>query len=358
MSTTVTVHLGDRSYPIRVGSLPQAGMLGFLAGRAGMLVTDSTVGPLYADRCEGVLREVGARVVRATVPAGEASKSLHQAEVLYGCALKAGLDRGSFILALGGGMVGDLAGFVAGTYLRGVEFIQIPTTLLGMVDSSVGGKTAVNLPQGKNLVGVFHQPSLVVADLSTLSTLPPREYASGLAEVVKYGVIRDAKLFEQLEASVERTLTRDPHWLESVVATCCEIKAGVVGRDERESGERAILNFGHTLGHAIEKRTEYSGWFHGEAVSVGMVFAARLSGVSRGFPAEDARRIESLLGRLALPVRPPHGLNWDCLRSAMAADKKTEKGVPRFVLVDRIGSASYGCVVDETVVRRVYESMQ
>jgi 3-dehydroquinate synthase len=357
MSTTVTVGLGSRSYPIRVGGWPEVEFLALLKGRRGLIVTDSTVGPLYGARCEATLREAGASVVRATVPAGESSKSMQQAMALYGSALDAGLDRKSFILALGGGMVGDLAGFVAATYLRGVEFLQVPTTLLAMVDSSVGGKTAVNLPQGKNLVGVFHQPSRVVADLSTLATLPAREYASGLAEVVKYGVIKDARLFEVLDASADKVVARDAGLLESIVATCCEIKAGVVARDERETGERAILNFGHTLGHAIEKLTEYSGWFHGEAVSVGMVFAARLSSEVRGFPAADAVRVERLLERLSLPVRPPAGLGWRAVRQAMTADKKTEQGIPRFVLSDRMGSVSYGCVVDEAAAQRVFDAM-
>jgi 3-dehydroquinate synthase len=233
----------------------------------------------------------------------------------------------------------------------------VPTTMLAMVDSSVGGKTAVNLPHGKNLVGVFHQPSRVIADLSALSTLPAREYAAGLAEVVKYGVIKDLRLFESLETSADKLVARDAALLESIVATCCEIKAGVVARDERETGERAILNYGHTLGHAIEKVSEYSGWSHGEAVSVGMVFAARLSVAARGFAIDDARRIERLLETLSLPVRPPAGMDWRAARQAMMADKKTEQGIPRFVLSDCMGSVTHGCVVDEAVALRVYDTM-
>jgi 3-dehydroquinate synthase len=347
MSIVINVALAERSYEIRIqseglGSVPKA-----IAGCAGLIVSDSNVDPVYGARFSGWLESAGCRVSRTVVPAGEGSKSLSMAERLYGEAVAAGLDRSSFILALGGGMVGDLAGFVAGTFLRGIALVQAPTTLLAMVDSSVGGKTAVNLPQGKNLVGLFAQPVGVAMDISTLRTLPDREYRSGLAEVVKYGVIADAALFGRLERDAGRLMKRDPDVIEEVVARCCAIKADVVSRDERESGPRAILNFGHTLGHAVERVTDYGMFLHGEAVAIGMAFSSRLSVGVTGLAGEDAERIVKLLGAFGLPVRPPAGLDWKALRAGMGTDKKTLGGTPRFVLADRIGKAVYGRTVDE-----------
>jgi 3-dehydroquinate synthase len=347
MSSVVNVVLGERSYEIRIqseglGTVPES-----IAGRAGLIVSDSNVDPIYGARFARWMENAGCRVSRTVVPAGEGSKSLAVAERLYGEAVAAGLDRSSFVLALGGGMVGDLAGFVAGTFLRGISLIQAPTTLLAMVDSAVGGKTAVNLPQGKNLVGVFAQPVGVAMDLSTLKTLPDREYRSGLAEVVKYGVIADAELFDRLERDAGLLMKRDPGTLEEVVARCCAIKAKVVSKDERESGPRAILNFGHTLGHAVEQATDYGMFLHGEAVAIGMAFSSRLSASVTGLAKKDAERILKLLETFGLPVRLPPGLAWKALRVGMGTDKKTLGGIPRFVLVERMGQAVYGRTVDE-----------
>jgi 3-dehydroquinate synthase len=312
-----------------------------------LLVSDSNVDPLHGAGCAGLLHARGLETVRAVVPAGEGSKSLEWAARLYEQALEAGLDRTAVVVALGGGMVGDLAGFVSATYLRGVRLVQVPTTLLAMVDSSVGGKTGVNLPQGKNLVGVFHQPIEVVADLDRLGTLPEREYLSGLAEVVKYGVIWDASFFGYLEAHADALVQREGAVLERVVARCCEIKAEVVAMDEREQGPRAILNFGHTLGHALEAVDGYGVWLHGEAVAVGMAYAGALSAATHGFACDEFARLTALLQRLGLPVRPRPETAWAEVRRAMAADKKTVAARPRFVLARKLGAVVTRCELTE-----------
>ena len=376
MSTVINVQLGARSYPIHIGAglLAQLGGLTaqVLRGRSALLVTDSHVSQLYGEAAAASLRGAGFAVTRAVVPAGEASKCGEQLFALYDAAQQAGLDRAGIVVALGGGVVGDLAGYLAASWLRGIAFVQVPTTLLAMVDSSVGGKTGINLPSGKNLVGAFHQPVLVVADLDTFATLPPREMRAGMAEVVKYGAIHNAQLFQTLEKN--GTVFSKP-WSPSappeagkpwkslaanereifaqVVARCCAIKAEVVAGDEREeSGLRAILNFGHTLGHAIEKASGYGKILHGEAVAVGMVVAARLSARLTGLPANDVTRIEKLLTQLALPVRAP-GLAWPDLKAAMKLDKKTQAGVPRFVLLKQLGAAVTGCAVPENILEEV-----
>ncbi|MFC1462648.1 3-dehydroquinate synthase [Verrucomicrobiota bacterium] len=355
---TVRVSLGDRAYDVNVGAGVSVGSsLSEGAGLRVLLVSDSNVDPLYGDRCEEQLSALGCSVARSVVPAGEESKSLARVEALYTEALAAGLERTSVIVALGGGMVGDLAGFVAATYLRGIGLVQVPTTVLAMVDSAVGGKTAVNLPEGKNLVGSFHQPAEVAADLATLKTLPEREYASGLAEVVKYGVIWDAALFADLEKDAEGLLTRDMSVLEDVVTRCCEIKAEVVQADEKESSLRAILNFGHTLGHALERVLGYGRCLHGEAVSAGMAYALRLSSAEKGLPGDEAERAIALLARLGLPVDMA-GLDvdvtWADLRAAMVTDKKAIGSVPRFVLAEKLGSVVFGCEPDEETLAEVF----
>lgn len=358
MIRTVRVRLGDRSYAIGIGvDVPIGSVLAGKKDAAVLLISDSKVAPLYAGAVAARLRKNGARVFEAVVPAGEASKSLASAALLYDRAMDAGLDRSSFIVALGGGMVGDLAGFVAATFLRGIGLIQAPTTLLAMVDSSVGGKTAVNLARGKNLVGVFHQPVEVAADLSTLATLPEREYRSGLAEVAKYGVIRDAAFFEFLEGHVDALLRRDMETLQCVVTRCCEIKADVVAGDERETGARADLNFGHTCGHAVERAMGYGAWLHGEAVSLGMAYAAWLSVREQGFPVESAERMVSLLEKLNLPVRFGPGVAapaWRDVRAAMATDKKKRGQTPLFVLAERLGTVVSGREASEESLRDVW----
>ena len=364
MSNVINVSLGTRAYAIHIGAgwLAQLGLLTAqaLRGRACLLVTDSHVSQLYGESAAASLRAAGFAVSRAVIPAGEASKCGEQLFALYDAARQAGLDRSGVVVALGGGVVGDLAGYLAASWLRGIAFVQVPTTLLAMVDSSVGGKTGINLPSGKNLVGAFHQPALVVADLNTFATLPPREMRAGLAEVVKCGAIRDEQLFQALEKQVSafskpwKALDDDAHeHIAQIIARCCTIKAEVVAADEREeTGLRAILNFGHTLGHAIEKATGYGRILHGEAVAIGMVAAARLSVQLTGLPANDAVRLEVLLQQLGLPVRAL-GLAWPELRAAMKLDKKSHSGSPRFVLLKHLGETVTGCQVPENILQEV-----
>lgn len=355
----VKVDLGPRSYPIRIGSgalndLP-ALCRNYIPGARLFVISDETVDALYGERIAALLRESGFEVARARVPPGEESKSIEWFGRLCEEAAEARIDRRSAVVALGGGVIGDLAGFVAAAFLRGVALVQLPTTLLAMVDSAVGGKTGVNLPQGKNLVGAFHQPSFVICDLDVLDTLPPREFRAGLAEVIKYGVIRDAELFAYLEESMDAILRRDPEALANIVARSCEIKAAVVGADERESGERAILNFGHTLGHAVEQATGYGEYLHGEAIAIGMVFAARLSARVRELPTAAVERLKRLIERAGLPTAAPD-LEWPALRRAMAVDKKGSGGVPKFVLADAIGQVTYGVAVAEEVLEEVWHA--
>jgi len=364
MSPVVHVDLKERSYAIKVGrDLPVGESLAGESDLKALVISDTNVDPLYGATCESKLRARGLEVWRAVVPAGERSKSLTMAAELYRKAVNAGLDRRSVVVALGGGMVGDLAGFVAGTYLRGIRFIQIPTSLLAMVDSSVGGKTGVNLEEGKNLVGVFHQPIEVVADLNMLTTLPEREYRSGLAEVVKYGAIWDAAFLDEIEAKAQRLVARDLHALESVIARCCEIKAEVVKVDEREAGVRAILNFGHTFAHALEQTGGYCQWLHGEAVAIGMVYAAELSRLSKGLAPEAVTRLGRLLRSLKIvqqaaaeAVLTPD--LWPKLRAAMGVDKKVRGGMLRFVLAERLGAVVFGCTVPEEDLEKAYEMLR
>ncbi len=356
---TLQVGLGSRSYEIRIGrGLLDSGWSGLPENRRALIISDSNVDPLYGARCQAALSGLGWNVSREVVPAGENSKSVQCLSGLYERAVEAGLDRSSYIVALGGGVVGDLAGFLAASFLRGVRLIQVPTSLLALVDSSVGGKTGINLPQGKNLVGAFYQPDFVLADLACLDTLPPREYVSGLAEVVKYGIIWDAEMFGRLEQDRQALLDRDDAVLEAVVARSCEIKAEVVSVDERESGVRAILNFGHTLGHAIEAVAGYERWLHGEAVAAGADYALRLSVARKGMPAAEAARVRTLQELFGLPgLTNPDiaGLPWDALRRAMGTDKKTVAGTPRFVLSERLGAVHFGCEVSEEDLERVFK---
>ena len=339
---TVPVALGERSYPIEIGagSLAQAGAA--IAERTkatrAVVVSVPAVARRYAPTLLRSLREAGVRAVRVLVPDGDASKSLRQAARLYEVLLDAEADRGSAVVALGGGVVGDLAGFVAATYLRGVAFVQVPTTILAMVDASIGGKVGVNLPRGKNLVGAFHQPRLVWIDVATLRTLPRRERAAGLAEVVKASAILDAGFFSDLERDAERILGLEPEALLPAIERACAIKAQVVARDERESGLRMLLNFGHTLAHAIEALSRYRGILHGEAVAIGMVFAARRSEALGLAPPGTAERIEALLRRLALPTEPPD-FPRSAYLTALRVDKKRTDTRIRFVALRGIGRA-------------------
>jgi len=355
MNCDVKVDLGDRSYPIHIGSgnLDSLGESCKAAGLKGkcLIVTDEHVAPLYADRIFQSLEKAGFKPALEVLPAGETTKCQTQMLNLYSKAAAHGLDRKCFMVALGGGVIGDLTGFAAASWLRGIRFVQVPTTLLAMVDSSVGGKTGINIPEGKNLVGAFHQPELVLMDLDTLKTLPPREFAAGMAEVVKTGIIWDSEFFQTLEKSAG--IFPD---LGKIVARCCEIKAEVVGLDEREGGLRGILNFGHTLAHAIENVAGYGEFLHGEAVAIGMVYAAHLSVALKGLSVEESARIEKLLARLSLPLGVS-GMEWKDIRAAMAVDKKTVGGLTKFVLVDRLGHAEFGCEVPEKLLEEVWNGI-
>ncbi len=354
MPTTIQVDLGVRTYPITIGRDLPVGTTLAASTPTAMLVSDTNVAALHADTCLSHLQAAGIQTTLATIPAGESSKSADQLASLYDQAITANLDRSSCIIALGGGVVGDLAGYLASTYLRGIRLVQVPTSLLAMVDSSVGGKTGINLPQGKNLVGTFYQPVEVVADLATLATLPAREYISGLAEVVKHGIIRDAAFFDLLCDNTDAILSRDDAILEKIIVRCCEIKGDVVAQDERESGLRAILNFGHTLAHSIETTGGYGTLLHGEAVSLGMVYAARLSVKEQGMPPGDCDRITQLLDQVGLPTCVTTSSSWDEIRTTMTSDKKTRDLTPRFVLVESIGSATINCEVADATLEETF----
>lgn len=350
---TVRVNLGDRSYDIEIGSgiLDSLGpLLKKAVPRAtrALVIGDANTGPLYGDSAVSSLREAGIAASMVTVPAGEQSKSLQTAGQLYDDCLNAGLERSSAIVALGGGVVGDLAGFVAATYLRGLPYVQVPTTVQAQVDASVGGKVAVDLPGGKNLVGAFHQPRLVVADVATLSSLPRRQVSSGLAEVVKHGVIQDPPFFDFLEESAKRVLALDPSLLGQVIERNCRIKGFVVEADETESGLRAILNYGHTVGHAIEA-LRWESMLHGECVAIGMVAAARIA-LAAGVLTDAAfiPRLVALLDRLRLPVRLPVAPAE--LLPVMYRDKKVDAGRIRWVLPVRMGEVTVQPVDDSLVL--------
>ena len=358
METIVRVDLGARGYDIRIGA-EFASLLQVKGdGRSALILADSNTGPLYRDVVSRVLASCGFVCSYLEIPAGESSKCLAQLGRVLEHAVEAGLDRKSMVVALGGGVVGDLGGFAAAVYLRGVAFLQVPTSLLAMVDSAVGGKTGINLPHGKNLVGAFYQPVAVAVNLQTLQTLPEREYRSGLAEVIKYGIIYDAGFFALLEREQAALLRRDESVLGQVIARCCEIKADVVSRDEREGGMRAILNYGHTLGHAIEAVCGYGAYLHGEAISLGMVYANHISEICCGFSASASQRVRELLESLGLPVQFDRSVAWERLRAVMSADKKAERRVPMFVLAEDIGAVRFGCEVPEQELQRAYAALQ
>jgi 3-dehydroquinate synthase len=338
---TVAVSLGDRSYDIRIGT----GLLdadeswtGLPKASTAVIVTNTTVGPLYAARLRAALDKRYPRVLLIELPDGEAFKEAATLNLIYDGLLGAACDRKTVLFALGGGVIGDMTGFAASCYMRGVPFVQVPTTLLSQVDSSVGGKTAINHPLGKNMIGAFYQPVRVLCDLDTLDTLPPRELSAGLAEVIKYGPIADTDFLDWIEANLPALMARDKTALAHAVRRSCEIKAAVVGSDERESGLRAILNFGHTFGHAIEAGLGYGAWLHGEAVGCGMVMAADLSARLGLVPAEFVTRVKTVCERAGLPVVGP-ALGADRYLALMQVDKKTEAGELRFVVIDRLGSA-------------------
>ena len=337
----VEVDLAERSYPIFIGQglLKDAALLGrAVKSRQVMLVSNETVAPLYASAVETALQD--RQLARVVLPDGESYKTLQTLETILTALLEQRFERGCTVVALGGGVVGDVAGFAAACYQRGVSFVQVPTTLLAQVDSAVGGKTAVNHALGKNMIGAFHQPVAVVADLDTLNTLADRELRAGLAEVIKYGLIRDVEFFEWLESHLPQLLARAPAALTHAIRRSCENKADVVGRDEQESGERALLNLGHTFGHAIEHALGYGSWLHGEAVAAGMCMAARLSAAMGSISHTTSERVVRLIAAAGLPTFPPAEVPAEQLLQAMQLDKKNRDGRIRFVLLDAIGHAS------------------
>ena len=354
--TTVTVNLGAASYEIFIGEGILNGVGEFIAGKftpKALLVTQKNIFDAHGRALTDGLAAQGIACEVAFIPDGETAKNLREAEKLYTRAIEFGLDRKSVVIALGGGVVGDLGGFVAATYLRGVPLIQIPTTLLAQVDSSIGGKTAVNHALGKNLIGAFHQPRAVFIDLQCLATLPEREIKSGLGEVVKYGVISDEKFFTYLEDNADKILGRDLQTLAHVVKRSCEIKAQVVSADERESGLRRILNFGHTLAHAIEEQTAYKKFRHGEAVAVGMMAAARISCELGKTSAANVRRLENLLRRFDMQTTCA-GLDAEKLYAVTFRDKKTVGGVVNWVLMKNFGDVEICREVSASVVKKVF----
>jgi 3-dehydroquinate synthase len=338
---TLTVDLGDRSYPIHIGAglLAQADLiLPHLAQKRVMVVTNTTVAPLYLGQLTATLEAAGVTVAQVVLPDGEAYKNWETLNLIFDALLTDRAERKTTLIALGGGVIGDMTGFAAASYQRGVPFIQVPTTLLSQVDSSVGGKTGINHPLGKNMIGAFYQPKLVLADSDTLKTLPPRELSAGLAEVIKYGLIRDAEFLAWLEANMDRLRALDPAAITHAIHRSCEIKAQVVGQDEREGGIRAILNLGHTFGHAIETGMGYGTWLHGEAVAAGMVMAAETSRRLGWLTEADVARTRALIRAAGLPdVAPDLGI--DTWLDYMGHDKKVEGGKMRFVLLKKLGEA-------------------
>lgn len=337
----VEIQLGERSYPILIGSdlLGDPGNFAALPSAAtALIVTNITVAPLYAETLRTALAGRFRQVHVLQLPDGEAHKDWQTLNLIFDALLGHGSDRKTVLFALGGGVVGDMTGFAAASYMRGVPFVQVPTTLLAQVDSSVGGKTAINHPLGKNMIGAFYQPQLVLCDLATLASLPPRELSAGLAEVIKYGPIYDMAFMTWIEDHIDALVAREPSALAHAVKRSCEIKAAVVGQDEREAGLRAILNFGHTFGHAIESGLGYGEWLHGEAVGCGMVLAAHLSQRLGGIDAAFVQRLTALILRAGLPVIAP-ALGAERYLELMRIDKKSEGGEIRFVVIDKPGSA-------------------
>jgi 3-dehydroquinate synthase len=351
--TRVPIDLGARSYEILIGR----GLLDDSASFAGLppaasaaIVTNATVAPLHLARLQAALAPHYRRVLVVELLDGEAHKDWNSLNAVFDALLAAGCDRRTILFALGGGVVGDIAGFAAASYMRGLPYVQVPTTLLAQVDSSVGGKTAINHPRGKNMIGAFHQPLRVVADLATLDTLPAREIGAGLAEIIKYGPIADAAFLEWLETHLDCLLAREHDALAYAVRRSCEIKAWVVGQDEREGGLRAVLNFGHTFGHAIEAGLGYGNWLHGEAVGCGMVMAADLSARLGLVDAEFVRRLQSLVERAGLPTVGP-ALGAARYLELMRVDKKAEGGEIRFVVIEAPGRAAVRAAPDELVAQ-------
>ena len=349
----LSVSLGDRAYPIHIG----AGLLSdgkayaqYVASRSVALVSNNVVAPLYLQPVQRAIERAGGRAIPILIDDGEQAKSWATLDFVVDAMLGARCGRDAIVVALGGGVVGDLAGFAAAVYQRGIPFLQMPTTLLAQVDSSVGGKTAINHVRGKNMVGAFHQPLAVIADVGTLGTLPDRQLRAGIAEVIKHGFILDPEFIVWLEANIGNLLAREPAALSHAVRRSCELKAQVVAADERETGLRAILNFGHTFGHAIEAGVGYGEWLHGEAVAAGMVMAADLSVRAGTLRREDANRVTALIASAGLPVRGPQ-LEVERYLELMQVDKKAAGGRVRFILLEGLGRATQRGDLDAGLVR-------
>ena len=360
-SATVTIALADRSYPIVIGTGLMADPLTYqhlAAASTALIVSNTTVAPLYLAQLQAALQGRFAKVVVCILPDGEAHKHWQCLQLIFDTLLENQCDRRTILFALGGGVVGDMTGFAAATYMRGVPFVQVPTTLLAQVDSSVGGKTAINHPLGKNMIGAFYQPLLVVCDLDVLQTLPPRERSAGLAEIIKYGPIADMTFLDWIEAHLDDLMAGEPTALAHAIERSCQIKADVVGQDEYEHGLRAILNFGHTFGHAIESGLGYGQWLHGEAVGCGMVMAAHLSQRLNLVNAAFVSRLTSLIARAGLPIKGPilhEQDNAGRYLELMRVDKKAEAGEIRFVLINQPGSAVVVAAPD-SLVREVIDA--
>lgn len=355
---TIRVDLGDRSYPIYIGEnlIDDSNLYQpHIRGQLSAIVTNSTIEPLYADRVEKALSAIGQKVVRIVLPDGEVHKTWETLQLIFDGLLRAGADRKSTVIALGGGVVGDMAGFAAASYMRGISFIQIPTTLLSQVDSSVGGKTGINHPLGKNMIGAFHQPVAVIADLQTLKSLPARELAAGLAEVAKHGAICDEPFLKWIEDNTAALNDFDLKALEHCVVRSCEIKSSVVAADEKEGGVRAHLNFGHTFGHAIESGLGYGEWLHGEAVGCGMVLAAQLSKQLGYLSEADVARLTKIIQALRLPITPP---KWGASKylELMAHDKKADGGTIKYIVLTKLGNAKSEAVSDDLVTKALISS--
>ncbi|MCG8433807.1 MAG: 3-dehydroquinate synthase [Gammaproteobacteria bacterium] len=355
---TVTVELGTRSYPVYVGQdlLSRADLFAqYVAGRHVLIVSNEIVAPLYLDKLKNAFK--GKSIETHILKDGEQHKDLAAVADIFDTLINAHQSRDTTVVALGGGVTGDIAGFAAACYQRGVNFIQIPTSLLAQVDASVGGKTGVNHPEGKNLIGAFHQPVCVAIDTSTLTTLPEREYRAGIAEIIKYGAIVDADFFSQLEKDMGKLLAKTPEVLSDVISRCCAIKAQVVAADEREAGQRAFLNFGHTFGHALEKIGNYTELLHGEAVAAGMVLAAKASEHLDGLATEKTARLAELLAQAGLPITPPPGVSAGNLLDAMTMDKKALSGELRLILLRDLGEAFVSDPMDKQALQALADKI-
>lgn len=353
---TLTVDLGERSYPIYIGQKlfdKPTLLLDHIRGNQVLIVSNTTVAPLYLEKIETMLETLTVKTV--ILPDGEQYKTLEYLDLIFTSLLENNFDRSCTLLALGGGVVGDMTGFAAASYQRGVDFIQVPTTLLSQVDSSVGGKTGVNHALGKNMIGAFHQPNCVLINTDTLNTLPDRELSAGLAEVIKYGILGDQDFFYWLENNILELTQRDTERLANAIKRSCEAKAMIVAADEKENGKRALLNLGHTFGHAIETAMGYGNWLHGEAVGTGMILAAELSLRLGWLTAEDVKRIENLISKAGLPTRSPASMSSDTFLSLMARDKKALQGQIRLVLVKSIGEATITADYDMAMLKATLE---